>query len=198
MTRYVISDHHFGHANIIEYCDRPFSSVGDMNTTLLNRHYETVDASDVLVHLGDIAMDMSDGRETIEFVDRLDADLLVRGNHDVGLEPADAPLPVLDACMLTHGDYQFYCTHRPEDVPETWDGWVLHGHHHNNRPDEYPFVNCDDQRVNVSCELLDYRPVALDTITSLLDACSPTTRLRDVDAARDAVGADGCLATSDD
>jgi calcineurin-like phosphoesterase family protein len=61
MSRYVISDHHFGHANIIEYCDRPFDSVGEMNTTLLNRHYETVGESDVLVHLGDIAMDMSDG-----------------------------------------------------------------------------------------------------------------------------------------
>jgi calcineurin-like phosphoesterase family protein len=105
---------------------------------------------------------------------------------------------MLDACVLTHGDYQFYCTHRPEDVPETWDSWVLHGHHHNNHPDEYPFVACDDRRVNVSCELLDYRPVSFDTITSLLNACSPTTRLRDVEAAREAVGADGCLDIGDE
>jgi len=48
MGRYVISDHHFGHANIIEYCDRPFSSVGEMNTTLLDRYYETVSAEDIL------------------------------------------------------------------------------------------------------------------------------------------------------
>ncbi len=185
MGRYVVSDHHFGHTNIIEYCDRPFTGVGQMNTTLLNRHYETVDDTDVLVHLGDVAMDMRDGRETVEYLDRLDGDLLIQGNHDVGLDADAAPVPVLDACVLTHGDYRFYCTHRPEDVPESWDGWVLHGHHHDNDTEEYPFVAYDDRRVNVSCELLDYRPIALATLAGILDACPPGSRLRDVAAARD-------------
>ncbi|WP_049935247.1 metallophosphoesterase family protein [Haloplanus natans] len=67
MGRYVTSDHHFGHANIIDYCDRPFSSVGEMNTALLDRYYETVTTEDVLVHPGDVAMDMQDGRETVEY-----------------------------------------------------------------------------------------------------------------------------------
>ena len=76
MARFLISDHHFGHANIIEYCDRPFSSVGEMDTTLLNRHYETVDADDLLVHLGDVPMDMSTGEDTIAYFGQLDGDLL--------------------------------------------------------------------------------------------------------------------------
>ncbi|MFC6872893.1 metallophosphoesterase [Halobellus marinus] len=185
MSRFVISDHHFGHANIIDYCDRPFSSPGEMDSVLLDRHYETVGADDLLVHLGDVAMDMRDGEETIDYFQRLDGDLLIRGNHDVGLDPADAPFPVLDSCTLEHGEFQFYCTHRPEDVPDDWDGWVLHGHHHNNRPEEYPFVATDAQRVNVSSELLEYRPLALDTLTTLLRECPPGTRLRDVAAARE-------------
>lgn len=187
MARYVISDHHFGHANIIEYCDRPFSSPGEMNTELLNRHYDTVSDDDLLIHLGDVAMDMRDGRETIEFFDRLDGDLLLQGNHDVGLSPSDAPFPVLDSCVIKHDEYQFYCTHRPEDVPDAWDGWVLHGHHHNNHPEEYPFVAYDAKRVNVSCELLEYRPVALDTVTSILDACGPGSHLRDAEEARSTI-----------
>jgi len=161
MTRYVISDHHFGHTNIIEYCDRPFSSVGEMNNVLLDRHYETVEDEAVLVHLGDVAMDMQDGRETIESFQRLDGDLLLRGNHDVGLTPDDAPFPVLESCVLEHDDYRFYCTHRPENIPDRWDEWAIHGHVHNNNTAEYPFVACDEQRVNVSSELLDFRPVAL-------------------------------------
>jgi len=184
MSRYVISDHHFGHANIIEYCDRPFSSVGEMDTTLLDRYYEAVDADDLLVHLGDVAMDMQNGRETVEYFQQLDGDLLVRGNHDVGLAPEEAPFPVVDSCILEHGDHRFYCTHRPEDVPESWDGWVLHGHHHNNDTERYPFVATDERRVNVSSELLNFRPITLDAVTGLLDACPPGTRLRDVDAAR--------------
>jgi len=182
MARYVISDHHFGHANIIEYCDRPFSSVGQMDSALLERHYETVDADDLLVHLGDVAMDMRDGRETIESFERLNGDLLVRGNHDVGLDPADAPFPMLESCVLEHGDYQFYCTHRPEDVPAEWDDWVLHGHHHNNQPEEYPFVAPAAQRVNVSAELLEFRPVSLGVLTDVLDATAEP--LRDREAAR--------------
>ncbi len=178
MARYLVSDHHFGHANIIEYCDRPFTSVGEMNSTMLDRFYETVGPDDVLVHLGDVAMDMQDGRETIERFGQLDADLLVRGNHDVGLEPGEAPFPVVDACRLEHRGYEFYCVHRPEDVPEDWDGWVLHGHIHNNDLDEFPFVSYDNKRVNVGVELLDYRPVRLDTIVEILEASSTGTHLR--------------------
>ncbi|WP_338741147.1 metallophosphoesterase family protein [Haloplanus salilacus] len=185
MARYVISDHHFGHDNIIGYCDRPFGSAGEMDTALLDRHYETVGADDLLIHLGDVAMDMQDGRETIEYFERLDGDVLVRGNHDVGLDAAAAPFPVLDSCILSHGDYQFYCTHRPEDVPETWDGWVLHGHIHNNDTETYPFVAYDERRVNVSSELLGFRPLTLETVTSVLDACPPGSRLRDVEVARE-------------
>ncbi len=184
MGRYVISDHHFGHTNIIEYCDRPFDSAGQMNSVLLDRHYETVDAEDVLIHLGDVAMDMQNGEETIEYFERLNADMLLQGNHDVGLDPDDAPFPVLDSCVLTHGDYQFYCTHRPEDIPDEWDSWAIHGHIHNNDTDEHPFIATDEQRVNVSSELLEFRPIDLETLTNLLDACPPRTRLRDVSEAK--------------
>lgn len=115
----------------------------------------------------------------------MDGDLLVRGNQDVGLDPEDAPFPVLDACTLAHDGYQFYCTHRPQDVPDSWEGWVIHGHEHNNDTDTYPFVAADEQRVNVSSELLDFRPIALATLTRLLDTCPADSRLHDVEAARE-------------
>lgn len=180
MARYLISDHHFGHANIIKYCDRPFSSVGEMNETLLNRHYETVDDDAVLVHLGDVAMDMQDGRETIESFQQIGGDLLIRGNHDVGLGPEEAPFPVVDSCILEHADNRFFCTHRPENIPEDWDHWAIHGHEHNNDTETFPFFRNDERRVNVSSELLKFRPIKLDTITTLIQECSPGVHLRDV------------------
>jgi calcineurin-like phosphoesterase family protein len=183
MARYVISDHHFGHANIIDYCDRPFTTPGQMDSEMLDRFYETIDPADILIHLGDVAMDMRDGETTIEYFRRLDGDILVQGNHDIGLNPDEAPFPVLDSCIIEHGDYRFYCTHRPEDIPDGWEGWALHGHHHNNNTEEYPFVACDDQRINVSSELLNYRPVTLETVTRLIDECPPGSRFRDIDEA---------------
>lgn len=178
MARYLVSDHHFGHGNIIEYCDRPFTSIGEMDTAMLDRYYETVEPDDVLVHLGDVAMDMQDGRETIERFGQLGGDLLVRGNHDVGLAADDAPFPVVDACILEHRDYRFYCVHRPEDVPDDWGGWVIHGHHHNNDLERYPFVAADEQRVNVGAEVLDYRPISLETLVDVLEGIGPRERLR--------------------
>lgn len=48
-----------------------------MDNTMLDRDYETVNTDDVLVHLGDVAMDIQDGREAIERFEQLDGDLLV-------------------------------------------------------------------------------------------------------------------------
>jgi len=184
MARYVASDHHFGHANIIEYCDRPYSSPGEMDDALLDNHYETVEQDDVLIHFGDVAMDMQTGQQTIEYFERLGGDVLLRGNHDTGLAPDDAPFPVLESCVLEHRGYEFYCTHRPEDIPDSWDEWAIHGHLHNNDTESYPFLNTDGKRVNVGVELLEYRPIKLDTVVELIETFPEGSRLTDIEAAR--------------
>ena len=74
--------------------------------------------------------------------------------------------------------------------PQTFqtDGWVIHRHEHNNRPEKFPFVAYDAQRINVSRELLNYRPIALKTQSSILDVCPGGSRIRDVDTARADLG----------
>jgi Predicted phosphoesterase or phosphohydrolase len=144
-----------------------------MNQALLNRHYETVSTDDMLIHLGDVAMDMRDGSETIRFFDRLSGDMLIRGNHDTGLIAEDAPFLVAQSCVLAHGDRRFYCTHRPSDIPPEWEGWAIHGHMHNNDTEKFPFIAERECRINVSCELLNYRPIQLSTVAKMIDACPP-------------------------
>ncbi|MEZ3118134.1 metallophosphoesterase [Halobaculum sp. MBLA0147] len=172
MARYVVSDHHFGHANIVEYCDRPFNSVGEMDRTLVERHFEVVDPGDTVVHLGDIAMDMRDGHEVVDRMEALGVDLLVQGNHDIGLSDGQAPSPVVDHCLLSHDDYQFLCVHRPADTPDSWDGWVIHGHHHNNDLATYPLIDAAARRVNVGVDVTGFQPLALDALTDVLEECS--------------------------
>lgn len=163
------------------YYDRPFSSVGEMNTTLLNRQYEVDASEDVLVHLGDVAMDIRDGSGTFDYFQRIGGALLLQGNHDVGLSPAEGPFPVLESCVLDHEGIEFYCT-PPQARPDSWDGWAIHGHEHDNNPEKFSFV-ATDECVDVSVELLDYRPVSLDDLTQLVRQVPDCSRVRGVQMA---------------
>ncbi|WP_276996905.1 metallophosphoesterase [Haloquadratum walsbyi] len=187
MSRYVISDHHFGRSQIIEHTNRTFDSTTEMNRVLLNRHYQTVTESDTVIHLGDVAMDARNGSETIAFFNHLNGDILIRGDHDTSLDASDASFPVVQSCVLEHGNRRFYCTHRPENIPPDWDEWAIHGYVHDN-PEEFPFIMYDDRRINVSSELLEYRPITLERLGTILNDCSPGSRFCDITAVRSKFG----------
>src|SRR3972149_1827984 len=56
MSTWVTCDHHFGHVNIITYCDRPFKDVNHMNEVMIERWNEVVRPDDVVYYLGDFTM----------------------------------------------------------------------------------------------------------------------------------------------
>ena len=81
MTTYFTSDLHFGHLNIIRFCDRPFPGVPAMNARLVQLWNETVTDDDTVWVLGDVALGALD--ESLACVGRLTGrKLLVPGNHD--------------------------------------------------------------------------------------------------------------------
>lgn len=49
------SDTHFGHENIIRFCNRPFRNAEEMNAELIRRWRETVPKDGIVFHLGDFA-----------------------------------------------------------------------------------------------------------------------------------------------
>lgn len=80
-TTFFTSDLHFGHRNIIEYCNRPFSSVDDMNAGLVSRWNDVVGDDDEVWVLGDVCMGKID--ESLGLVKRLAGHKrLLVGNHD--------------------------------------------------------------------------------------------------------------------
>lgn len=79
---FFISDTHFGHRNILSFCDRPWSTVDDMNEGLIDLWNETVKPGDVVYHLGDFSF-IKGTPKNKDIFDRLNGQkFLVLGNHD--------------------------------------------------------------------------------------------------------------------
>lgn len=78
---WLTSDLHLGHKNIIDFCDRPFLDVEDMNETIIELWNNQVQREDIVYILGDLVMGRID--ETLPMVRRLCGHKhLWMGNHD--------------------------------------------------------------------------------------------------------------------
>ena len=151
---WVISDTHFGHRNIIRYCNRPFDDELQMNEAMIERWNSVVKDGDIVYHLGDVYFGES-GRILHKLKGRK---RLVIGNHDVGK----------DQYLLRHfqkimawrmfPEYGLLLTHVPVHPNSLFKvSKNVHGHIHNQLID-------DERYVNVSVEQINYTPVHIETL----------------------------------
>lgn len=81
MRKFYISDWHYGHGNIIRLDNRPFSSVEEMNKTLVDNWNRVVTNADTVYVVGDMFWCKS--AESVEVLKRLKGNkFLIKGNHD--------------------------------------------------------------------------------------------------------------------
>ena len=144
---FVTSDHHFFHANIIKYCNRPFFSYQEMNEVMIKRWNKVVGKNDVVIYCGDFAW-----RGKARLIrPRLNGTIiLVRGNHDLTLSKRDGF--VIIEGNLGMGNMIF--SHEPlEEVPKGIINIHGHIHHHDS-----------DKGINVSVEKTNYYPIKLKDV----------------------------------
>lgn len=79
---FVTSDIHFGHANIIRYCNRPFKSVEDMDEAIIARWNSRVTNEDLVYFLGDFAFTNQDRIKELFTELNFAKCIIVPGNHD--------------------------------------------------------------------------------------------------------------------
>lgn len=79
--RFVIGDHHFGHANIIQYESRPFKDVREMDAHMIQCWNGAVCSDDTVFVLGDFTFYPKD--VTTKIMQQLRGrKILILGNHD--------------------------------------------------------------------------------------------------------------------
>ena len=76
---FVTSDHHFNHKNIIQYENRPFNNIDEMNKELIKKWNNVVSKNDIVYHLGDFCFSNTPS----DFLKQLRGKvILIMGNHD--------------------------------------------------------------------------------------------------------------------
>lgn len=155
---FITSDTHFGHANIIQYCQRPFSSVEEMDEILVTNWNSVVKPEDWVYHLGDFALGKAEN--VAKYRERLNGRIfLVRGNHD---RPADFMLKagftsVVDRYVFSTRKRPVVAQHRP-NIPRINPNFGLfYGHVHNT-----PHESFTEHSLCVCVELHEYKPLPLD------------------------------------
>jgi calcineurin-like phosphoesterase family protein len=162
---WLISDTHFDHANIIRYCGRPFDSVEIMNRTMLDNWNNTVAPDNLVYFLGDMTFGRNH-REAGYWLSRLNGrKIFVRGSHDWREEiNGDNILKVVDIETIQVEGVSFLLIHDAfSPAVNSWDGWIIHGHTHNHTPS----LN-NGRRINVSVEVIGYKPVSLYKILATI------------------------------
>jgi calcineurin-like phosphoesterase family protein len=158
MIPYVVSDPHFKHLKIVEYCGRP-----ENHEKRIHTGYSQIKKEDCLICLGDLSM----GHEEEvyqEYIKPLQCrKILVKGNHDSkswSWYMEHGWDFVCDAFRLKYAGKIIMFSH----IPQPWDGvWEInvHGHLHNlgNR-DKY-FKELKQWHRLYAPELMQYHPIEL-------------------------------------
>ena len=176
MNIWFTADTHFGHANVIRYNQRPFTSAAEMDEALIENWNQSIGSKDSIYHLGDFTLL---GKKSAEdYFQQLNGKIhLIPGGHDhrwigKGTYHSGSGHPVVILPPLQTIKVSLPDSGQPQLIVlchyslRAWDrshygSWHLYGHSHGSLP---PLENSLD--IGVDC--WDYCPVSLESVTHKL------------------------------
>lgn len=180
MNKFYIADWHYNHANAIAFDNRPFTSVEEMNESLIQRWNNVVGDEDTVYILGD--MFWCKQEEAMPVLDKLKGKkILIKGNHDKcnNTDFAKKFEKITEYMEIKDGDRNIVLCHYP--IPcfkNHFYGWYhLYGHVHSsfewNMMQNVKFQmkalydkRCKMYNVGAMMDYIDYTPRTLSEIIS--------------------------------
>ena len=179
MKTFITSDTHFSHYNIIKFNERPFTSILEMNNTMIENWNNVVSKEDNVYHLGDVGF----GNPKIinEILYKLNGNIhLIVGNHEKttlsNKNSCDRFIWIKDYFQMKYRgldekEYFFVMSHYPF---LTWNrshyGSIsLHGHCHSKDNTK------DVRRFDVGVDANNFTPVDIEYIINFFKN-SPVTK----------------------
>ena len=164
------SDTHFGHANIIKYCDRPYTSRSEMDEGLIANWNQVVSPNDNIYHLGDFTLGGEE--QATAYFSRLNGKIsVIPGGHDKqwmskgeyiskSRHPVEvlSPLETIKVSIFGRSHLVVLCHYSMR----VWDhshygSWHLYGHSHCG-------LSAHMKRMDVGIDCWNYFPVSLKQI----------------------------------
>ena len=166
---FLIGDTHFWHRAIINYCNRPFETVEEMNETLIKNWNKVVGKQDIVYVLGDFALC---GKDRIIEVGRAlnGRKRLILGNHDgasldtyreAGFEY------IYNHCIIL--DDFYILSHYPQFITPNGLYANIFGHIHTNP--EFVDVSSRSFCACVERPLVNYTPIEFERAKKLMKEC---------------------------
>lgn len=158
---FFISDTHFGHSNILKFCQRPFLDVQDMDEKLIKNWNSIVSEKDIVYHLGDFSW-----RNPELYREQLNGKIvLIKGGHDYRwnaklfsnfVETCDSKTICLrkQVIVLSHFCYRVW-------NKSHYGSWHLYGHSHGKLE---PIGKSWDVGVDVN----NFKPLSMDEIVDIM------------------------------
>ena len=158
MKFYFTADEHYGHANIIKYCHRPFESVKEMDEEIIRKHNEVVGEEDTVFHLGDFTLKR--GEMVKSYIRRLNGNhIFVRGSHDYWM--GDGYSEIIEKKI---NDIYIVMCHYAMRVwsKSHYNSWQLYGHSHGGLKEV-------GKQLDVGVDTNDFYPYSFEDIKEIMD-----------------------------
>lgn len=187
------ADHHFGHENIIKFCERPFATVGQMDATLIENWNRVVKHDCTVFHLGDFTL--LEGGFAAQYFGALNGRICVLGvpwhhdkrwlkyaqnppyrtydEHPVTILPPEVSLEFKFSEQQKH-PHSIHLSHYPMGE---WDrayhgGWHLHGHSHGKYKGDNHLTGEFCWDVGVDGKGIGYTPISFGGILEWAYECN--------------------------
>jgi len=193
------SDQHFGHENVLKFCDRPFKTIEQMHRELIKRYNNCVGKNDICYFLGDVGMGKYE--ELKDIINQLNGTkILISGNHDrginacynLGFDSVQSSASILigkEKVTLSHcplmGVYRENLDHVSKKVEgENWHGesrstsykysvtneGQFHLHGHiHSEPNKPQSLKELGRQMDIGVDANNYMPVSISTIEKFIN-----------------------------
>lgn len=165
---YFTADTHFGHANILKLCDRPFDHIQEMNESLIAKWNSRVNGNDTVYIVGDLFFRCNDAEAILKHL--RGKKRLIVGNHEgswLGKVNASKYFASVDNFLeISDGQHALTLCHYPL---LTWNhakkSYMIHGHIHIDTSSDYwPLLRVRERVLNAGTDINSFQPVTFDEL----------------------------------